>query len=140
MKESVFIDTDVLLDVLAGRQEYLINSSKVLALCEDKKINGYTSSICIVNCIYILERLKIQNIKSVISKLGKIITILPCSSKDIDNSIASKFKDIEDGIQNSIAVNSGKCKVIITRNVKDFKGFADNVQTPNEFLETILNN
>ena len=38
MKESVFIDTDVLLDVLAGRQEYLINSSKVLALCEDKKI------------------------------------------------------------------------------------------------------
>lgn len=28
--------------------------------------------------------------------------------------------------------------VIVTRNIKDFKDFAENVQTPAEFLESIL--
>jgi len=113
MKDHVFIDTDVLLDVLAARQEFLISSSKILSLCEEQKIVGFTSAICIVNCIYLLERLKIPNIKTAISNLGKIITILPCTSKDIDDSIKSMFKDIEDGIQNAIAENSKKCKILI---------------------------
>jgi predicted nucleic acid-binding protein len=137
MKDHVFIDTDVLLDVLAARQEFLIGSSKIISLCEEKKIIGYTSAICIVNCIYLLERLKIQDIKASISSLSKIVTILPCTSKDIDDSINSKFKDIEDGIQNAIAENSGKCKTIITRNFKDYASSKLEIFTPNQYLKKI---
>ncbi len=139
MKDHVFIDTDVLLDVLAARQEFLINSSKIISLCEEKKIIGYTSAICVVNCIYILERLKIPNIKNVISSLSKIITVLPCTSQDIDDSINSKFKDIEDGVQSAIAENSGKCKIIITRNVKDFVLSKMDVVTPEQYISKNLN-
>ena len=84
-----------------------------------------------------MEKLKIHDVKSVISRLGKIISILPCSSKDIDNSINSKFKDIEDGIQNSIAINSGKCKIIITRNIKDYGHSELEVMTPDKYLERL---
>ncbi len=135
MKDQVFIDTDVLLDVLAARQEFLINSSKVLSLCEEGKITGYTSTICVVNCIYLLERLKVPNIRAAIVNLGKIITILPCTSKDIDDSINSMFKDIEDGIQNSIAENSKKCRIIVTRNIKDYSTSKLEVKTPEQYLE-----
>lgn len=139
MKDQVFIDTDVLLDVLAARQEYLLHSSKILSLCENKIIAGYTSAICIVNCIYLLERLKIPNVKQSISSLTKIITILPCTSADIDDSIGSKFKDIEDGIQNAIAENSRKCKILITRNVKDYVASKLVVMTPGQYLEKAKN-
>lgn len=135
MKDQVFIDTDVLLDVLAARQEFLINSAKIISLCEEGKIIGYTSAICIVNCIYLLERLRIPNVKWAISNLSKIITILPCTSKDIEDSINSKFKDIEDGIQNAIAENSKKCKIIITRNIKDYTSSKLDAMTPFHYLE-----
>lgn len=135
MKDQLFIDTDVLLDVLAARQEFLISSSKILSLCENQKISGFTSAICIVNCIYLLEKLKIPNVKKSISNLGKIITILPCTSKDIDDSINSMFKDIEDGIQNAIAENSQKCKIIITRNGKDYLTSKLDVFSPDQYLE-----
>jgi len=135
MTDHVFIDTDVLLDVLAARQEFLLESSKILSSCEDGKITGYTSAICIVNCIYLLERLKIPNVKLAISNLSKIITILPCTSKDIDDSINSKFKDIEDGIQNAIAENSKKCQILITRNIKDYVSSKLDVMTPSQYLE-----
>lgn len=134
MKDHIFIDTDVLLDALAARQEFLINSSKIISLCEEKKIIGYTSAVCIVNCIYILEKLKVQNIKVAISNLNKIISVLPCTSKDIEDSINSKFKDIEDGIQNAIAENSGKCKIIITRNIKDYSASKLVIATPDQYL------
>lgn len=135
MKGQVFIDTDVLLDVLAARQEHLLSSAKILSLCEDKAITGYTSAICIVNCIYLLERLKVPNVKMAISNLAKIVTVLPCTSADIDDSIASKFKDMEDGIQNAIAENSRKCKILITRNVKDYAASNLAVMTPTQYLE-----
>ena len=37
----VLIDTNVLLDVLMGRQPYFDISDSILKLCSDKKIEGY---------------------------------------------------------------------------------------------------
>ena len=79
--------------------------------------------------------MKVPNIRAAIVNLGKIITILPCTSKDIDDSINSMFKDIEDGIQNSIAENSKKCRIIVTRNIKDYSTSKLEVKTPEQYLE-----
>ena len=57
----------------------------------------------------------------------------------IKKCLEEERKDFEDSVQYESALLH-QVDVIITRNVKDFEGFADNVQTPNEFLETILNN
>ena len=47
-------------------------------------------------------------------------------------------KDFEDSVQYESALLH-QVDVIVTRNVKDFRDFAENVQTPADFLETILN-
>jgi len=55
----------------------------------------------------------------------------------VDNSLASKFEDIEDAIQYYTAVNS-KADIIITRNGKDFVNSRIPVMTAGEYLSTLI--
>lgn len=71
--------------------------------------------------------------------LASICEITDVNKDVIKKCLEEERKDFEDSVQYESALLH-QVDVIITRNVKDFKGFADNVQTPNEFLETILNN
>ncbi len=138
MKPSVYIDTDVIFDVLSVRAEHLVFSSRVLDLCEKKIVEGFTSVITVVNCSFLMERFKIENRVLKMDLLCRIIEILPCNKNDIRNSIDSGFTDFEDGVQNSIAENSKKCKTIITRNVKDFEKSKLHVMTPENYIRTFF--
>lgn len=65
-----------------------------------------------------------------------------CEITDVDKEIIKKClsferKDFEDSVQYESALLH-KVDVIVTRNVKDFRDFAENVQTPADFLESIL--
>ena len=137
MKDHFFIDSDVIIDVLSLRPEFLMNSARVLTLVDQKKIVGYTSSLCLVNCNFVLERAKVEDRPEKIAMIRNLLTILPCTVKDIDDSIQSKFVDFEDGVQHAIAVNSAMCKIIITRNIKDYAASKLEVLTPEQYLKTI---
>jgi len=50
-------------------------------------------------------------------------------------ALDSKFKDLEDGVQ-SFSAEEGNLKIILTRNVKDFKWSNLTVLTPKEFLSS----
>ena len=51
------------------------------------------------------------------------------------NALNSDFKDFEDALQNYSAVENGTVKVILTRNVKDFKNSELAVLTPESYLK-----
>lgn len=140
MKPSIYIDTDVIFDVLSVRTEHLVFSSRILDLCEKKIVKGYSSVITVVNCSYLMERYKIENRLLKIDLLCRIIEILPCNKNDIRHSIDAGFIDFEDGVQNSIAENSKKCGTIITRNTKDFEKSKLQVMTPENYIRTFFSN
>ena len=50
---KVFIDTNVILDVLCKRDKFYNDSLNVLKLCEANIIKGYLSALSITNIIYI---------------------------------------------------------------------------------------
>ncbi len=65
-----------------------------------------------------------------------------CEITNVDKGIikkclASKHKDFEDNVQYESALLH-QVDVIVTRNVKDFRDFAVNVQTPTVFLKSML--
>ena len=65
-----------------------------------------------------------------------------CEITDVDKGIIKKCltlerKDFEDSVQYESALLN-HVDVIVTRNVKDFRDFAENVQTPADFLASIL--
>ena len=135
MKAKIFIDTDVILDIVFERKPFFYDSQKILSLVEKNYFIGFTSSLILANCYYIISSNKSKNIaQKTISKLRSILTVLPFTDKEIGESLNSNMKDFEDGIQYFIAVNNG-LDTIITRNIQDYKNVDINVFMPNDFLK-----
>ncbi len=134
MKIKAFIDTDVILDVVFKREPFFPDSQKILSLVERNQISGYTSSLILANCYYIIKSQNNKNLADItISKLRSIFTVLPFTDKEIGKSLNSNFKDFEDGVQYFIASNHG-IDTIITRNISDFQHADITVIRPKEYL------
>ncbi|MDX8394888.1 MAG: PIN domain-containing protein [Mariprofundaceae bacterium] len=130
---KAYVDSDVILDVLLGRDEFLCESNQIFTLCETRKIIGCTTALAIANIHYILSRYNENSTKQAIKLLREIFEVLPISDNEIGQSLNSKFKDFEDGVQNFTAENYD-CGLIITRNKKDYTHSRLKVLTPDEYL------
>lgn len=134
---NLFIDTDVIIDFLIDRKPYSREAAIIFTLIDQKKLNGYVSSLTFSNLYYILRKFESQ--KKVISKiesLSKLLAILKVDNQNIRDAIASGFPDFEDSIQYFCAMDCKEVEVIITRNTKDFKKSSLPVLTPGDFLKS----
>ena len=134
MKTKLFIDSDVLIDVLAQRHPFYSDSARILSLSELGKVLCYTSPVVISNIFYILRKLstKSQALNG-IRKIRMIVNIIPVTQDHIDKAISSNFQDLEDAIQYYASLDAG-IDYIITRNKKPFKRLEIPACTPHEFL------
>lgn len=132
---KLLIDTNIVLDVLCNRKDFVENSSKVFKLCETKKIDGYLSAISVQNIAYILRKeLSIEKLKSIIVKLNIIFSIIELKPNDLILATDLDFKDYEDALQ-SVCAKRIKADFIITRNTKNFKNSPVKAITPEQLLE-----
>ena len=130
---KVFIDTNIVLDLLLQRCNFLINAEKIFSLAYKGKIILYFSAVSFVSVTYYLGKHTNKDIKAVLEDLCKIVKILPFNQRIIENTLHSNFKDIEDGYQYFTA-KENNIRIMITRNVKDFLVDDISVVTPEEFL------
>lgn len=54
---ALFLDSDVILDLLAKREPHYPHSAKLLTLIDQQKIAGYTSPLVFANLHYLLKKL-----------------------------------------------------------------------------------
>ena len=134
---NLFVDSDIILDLLAKREPYYIHAANLFTLIDQKEINAFTSPIVFANLHYLLKKLtsNATALKS-LRKLKTLINILPVDERVIEQSLNSEFADFEDAIQYFTAVNN-KINIIITRNKIDFKKSKISVLTAEEFLKTL---
>ena len=133
---KVFIDTNIVLDLLLQRRNFLINAEKIFSLAYKGKIVLYFSAVSFVSVTYYLGKHTNKDIKAILEDLCKIVKILPFNQRIIENTLHSNFKDIEDGYQYFTA-KENNIRIMITRNVKDFLVDDISVVTPEEFLMII---
>ncbi|MBK8944688.1 MAG: PIN domain-containing protein [Ignavibacteriae bacterium] len=133
---KIFIDSDIILDLLAQREPHYIFAAKLFTLIDQKKLNGFTSPIVFTNLHYLLKKnsSNLIALKS-LRKLKTLIDILPVDEKVIDQALNSEFNDFEDAIQYFTAVNNG-INLLITRNKVDYKKSKISVATAEEFLKS----
>ena len=135
---KILIDTDVILDFFFDRKPYSDNSTIILNLCEQKKLDVFITPVIISKTYYLLRRTAKH--EKVIEKLKQLLTITHVLQMDrlvIEKALNSEFKDFEDALQNFAAINYGEIEVIITRNVKDFKKSEIGVLTPESFVKLL---
>ncbi len=135
--KKVFVDSDVILDLLAKRESHYLHAAKLFTLIDQQKVKGYTSPIVFANLHYLLRKntSNLMALKS-LRKLKTLINILPVDERIIEQSLNSEFTDFEDAIQYFAAVNNG-ISIIITRNKADYKKSKIPVVTAEEFLKSI---
>jgi predicted nucleic acid-binding protein len=134
--DSVLIDTDVLLDFFFDRQPFAEYSTEVLNLCAEKKLKGYTTLVIISNVYYLLRKTTKHTIViEKIKQLLNIIDIIKVDKRVVLNALNSEFKDFEDALQNFSALENGHIKIILTRNIKDFKKSELAVLSPELYLK-----
>ena len=134
---KVLIDTNVILDVLCARKDFLEDSSKVWRYCEVNKIDGYISALSVPNIVYILRKeLTPENTQEIINRIFLIFQVTDLKANDLKKAASMKSNDYEDSIQ-MICANRIKADFIITRNIKDFNLSKVPAIKPSELIERI---
>ncbi len=134
---KVLIDTNVILDVLCARTDFLESSSKVWKYCEVDKLDGCVSSLSIPNIVYILRKeLTPEKTLDVINKLFLIFSIEDLKANDLKRAALMQTSDYEDALQ-MVCASRIKADFIITRNIRDFLSSPVPAVRPSEFIERI---
>lgn len=136
--KKLFIDTNIVLDLLAKREPFYESSAKLFSLADRNVIQLSVSSLTVANTNYVLSKLKsTSEAKEILRKFKLLVHIVSLSEKIVDLALNnSAFKDFEDGLQYYSAIESNQ-DIIITRNQKDFKSSLLSIMSAEEFLSTL---
>lgn len=135
MNNKVFIDSDVILDLLCRREPFYSSAAEVFTLGDSKTIELVTTPIVFANVFYILRKLLgIEKAKELLRKLRILLSVVSVEEKVVDLALNSKFSDFEDGLQYFTA-RENAIRIILTRNCKDYKEKDVLVQTPEDYLK-----
>lgn len=119
--KKVFLDTNVLLDVLLERHPFCQSAQLLWSKAEKKEIQAAVSAISISNVYFIMKKLS-NNEKAqlAVETLIKIFKIVEVNSRIIRKALKAQFSDFEDAIQYACALEC-KSEAIITRDPAGFK-------------------
>jgi predicted nucleic acid-binding protein len=139
MLNKIFLDTNIVVDILLQRKYELDAIEEIFRLDEKEKIDLYISESVITTTFYIARKHKVDTL-SFIREICKTVNVIPFS-KDILYYPLEKYKDTEDGILYFLAAKA-KMNFFITRNVKDFVFLFPSlpVMSPTNFLKEIYFN
>ena len=132
---KVLIDTNILIDVAAGREKLCESSEAILGLCAGGIIQGFVSSRAFCDMFYILRKsLSVEERKRQIRSIRGYLETVIISNSVIDAALANDdITDFEDAIQHACA-QAVDAEYIVTRNTKDYAKASIRAITPEELL------
>ena len=116
---KVFLDTNIILDLLLEREGY-VEAAKILQLQEEGVLTTCVSILTMINVAYVYkktvgQRMAVVNLKY----LSALMVVLPMDGAMLQQAIYMEGPDFEDLLQAVCAAVAG-CDYIVTRNEKDF--------------------
>ena len=137
MKEKLFLDTNVILDLLGEREPFYESVAKIATLADKGKIKLIASALSYSTVYYLLSKFEANIVvKEKLRKFKVIAETSDLTDMIIDKGLSSGFSDFEDALQYYCALKMD-CNLLITRNGKDFKGSDIPVMTPDEYLSSL---
>lgn len=138
--KKVFLDTNVLMDMLLARVPHNLYIMQVVELGRKKEeVHLSVSCLSIANAQYLLARYGVSAvaIRSLLTDVCQVCELVALNDKAVMGALAEPlFDDIEDAMQYQCAKACG-ADVIITRDVHDFRRSEILAMNANEFLLSI---
>ncbi len=134
MFHRIFLDTNILLDVVLNRELFVADAEKIFLLQDEGHLTIYVSALTLANVSHIVKRNGKDPYK-VIGSILKWVEVVDLELNHFEKTLASQFRDFEDGLQFFSASEINSIDAIITRDKSDFKPSTIPVYTPQEFLK-----
>ena len=133
MKKRIFVDTNILLDVLLEREGYYYDALKIWANAENGNVEACIAAISLNNIHYVMRKLKSETTAMIAVKiLLRIFKVIPVDADILSLAVDFHDKDFEDDIQLQCALKA-KCSQLFTRNPNHYDHSAIAVVPPSSF-------
>ncbi len=130
----VFLDTNILLDVLLNRSAFIGDSEAVIERCDVVGSEMFVAWHGLATAYYLLKRGRSE--EAALAEVDKILAwaqVAPCSDASARRARALGFKDFEDALQ-AAAAEACSADWIVTRNTSDFSKSRITAVAPHDFL------
>lgn len=135
---KIFLDTNIIIDLVLNRHPWVRYELVLLELSRQKKLSLAVSDISFLNLAYAVRKvMSPDEIYAAMTDLLKYMNVAAAGESVIRSAVSLRWKDMEDCVQYLIARNEG-ADYIITRDLAGFSSSDIPVMTPVEFLSIIL--
>ena len=135
---KIFLDTNILIDVVANRKPWVDDALVLFELANQKKITLLAADFSFINIAYITRKLfSKEELYTLLVDLREYVNVVEIGRIVIDDTLKAQWNDMEDCSQ-YYAAKREQADCIITRNKKDFSLSTIPVFTPAEFLVRFL--
>lgn len=130
----LFIETNVILDVLGRREPWFEDSAGVLSLLENDGFEGVVAAHSVTTIFYLASKhLGQRRATARLLDLLKLVSVAPLDQETILRGLALGWPDLEDALQMLCADTVG-ADYLVTRNTRGFASASLPVVTPAELL------
>lgn len=132
---KVFLDANVLLDVLLERDPHFTDSRNVWALAESRQIDASVCASSLPTVFYVARRTRGTDAAwAGVRLICDVFSLVPTDEQIIRQALSGKIADFEDAVQFYSALGAG-AMVLVTRNQRDFPADKIDILTPSQFLD-----
>ena len=133
-----YIDTNILVDLVLGRQEFLPDAQRIFALGYADEAQLMVSALSFVNTVYLARKYNyaLDEVSEKLRMIADFVDVVDLRGQNVTDMLSSGWKDYEDATQHRSTIDEN-ADCIVTRNKKDFKASTIPVMTATEFLATL---
>ena len=146
----VLVDSDVVISAFLSYEVQSADSQKLMDALDAGEFIGVTTPVLMANIQYVLGRKwgekkrgewtpdRAKVVRAMQRILPMFSEMIPVTMADFHASMASKFEDLEDGLQHFAAIRARGIDAIVSSNGKDYRHTAIKHYTPADFLNDCL--
>ena len=121
MENKVFLDINILVDLIDASRVGHQSAKDLFSLIEKGKVRGYFSESIINTTAYLVKKVVPAILfNKLMKRLSQLIKVLPCTNLIIEQACKQVKNDFEDAVLYQIAIVN-KMDFFITSDIKDFK-------------------
>ena len=132
--KKVFLDTNILIDILLDRDLKHISIEKIAPFLKDSKVFLSTLSVHITFYILKIKASSMMHKKTL--NLINTMNLIPLSNIIVGISLNTYLNDFEDTLQYYSALDQN-CDYILTRDIKDFEKIKKTIPSNIQIIDTL---
>ena len=132
--KKIFLDTNILIDLIVERQPHLTTLQETLPYLNPSQI--YLSTLSIHIIYYVLKIKKDSKLDKRVQTVCSKINLVPLTPSITLQAINTYLTDFEDTLQYYSALDQN-CDYILTRNIKDFKKLKKQIPSDTQIVDTL---